>query len=133
VTSVLAADDPVVITSGKNLRDFCDGYGRPFELRPPPPTVAPQSEPATTDAPAAPGTFFFYTRLKSGRETTVQHQCYYKGSLVQNATRRIGANEDTGYRTYSRHTVIATRTGDWRVELRTAAGALLLEERFVVR
>jgi hypothetical protein len=28
------------------------------------------------------GTFFFYTRLKSGRKTTVQHQWYYKGSLV---------------------------------------------------
>jgi len=275
VTSVLAADDPVVITSRKNLRDFCEGYGRPFELPPPPPTVAPQSEPATNDAPAAstahetamsespataqvpsasttrvapisvshpaivvalvvglalvmlvmsgswfdadepahsptdtvaqvplsgaspppsaearvkprperptpttarrpgagtalgdarasapvtvadarlcrnlsatnwrcssvttpaaPGTFFFYTRLKSGHETTVQHQWYYKGSLVQNATRHVGANKDAGYRTYSRHTVIATRTGDWRVELRTAAGALLLEERFVVR
>ena len=57
----------------------------------------------------------------------------YKGSLVQNATRRVGANEDAGYRTYSRHTIIATRTGDWRVELRTMAGDLLREERFVVR
>jgi hypothetical protein len=274
VTSVLAADDPVVITSGKNLRDFCDGYGRPFELPPSPSTVAPQSGPARTDppaastahetaapeppataqvpsastrvapvsvsrlaivvalvvgvalvmlvtsrswfdadepappptdtvaqvplqaappppsaearvnppperptpttarraaagtalgdagasapvavadarlcrnlsttnwrcssvtTPAAPGTFSFYTRLKSARETTVQHRWYYKGSLVQNATRRVGANEGAGYRTYSRHTVIATRTGDWKVELRTAAGALLLEKRFVVR
>jgi hypothetical protein len=275
VTSVLAAEDPVVMTSRKNLRDFCEGHGRPFEFSTALPTVAPRSEAATTDAPAAskahetasapsttaqvpsasptraapvslsrpalvvalvvglalvmlvtsgwwfdadepgqspptstvaqvplpgapppspeapvtplpeqpttpsvarlpgagtavgdgrasapvtvadarlcrnlsttdwrcssvttpaaPGTFFFYTRLKSARETTVQHRWYYKGSLVQNMTRRVGVNEGAGYRTYSRHTIVAPRTGDWRVELRTAGGALLREERFVVR
>jgi hypothetical protein len=277
VTSVLAADNPVVITSRKNLRDFCEGYGRPFEVSPPLPTVFPQGEAAAPDAPAvstayetaseppttaqvsstnftrvapvsvsrptlvvafvvalvvglalvmlvtsgswfdadepaqpptntvaqvplpvapppsaeaiveplpeqptptierraaagtaagdalasepvtvadarlcrdlsttdwrcssvttpaAPGTVFFYTRLKSARETTVQHRWYYKGSLVQNATRRVGVNVDAGYRTYSRQTIIATRMGDWRVELRTEAGDLLREERFVVR
>ena len=83
--------------------------------------------------PAAPGTFFFYTRLKSARETTVQHQWYCNGSLVHDVARRVGVNEDAGYRTYSRHTIIATRAGDWRVEVRTAGGALLREERFVVR
>ena len=45
VTSVLAADDPVVITSRENLRDFCEGHGRPFELSPPLPTAPPKIEP----------------------------------------------------------------------------------------
>jgi hypothetical protein len=45
----------------------------------------------------------------------------------------IHANITAGYRTYSRNTVDNQGAGDWRVELRTKDGALLHEERFVVR
>jgi len=42
----------------------------------------------------------------------------------------IHGNATEGYRTYSRQTVT---NGDWRVEVRSVDGALLHEERFVVR
>jgi DUF2914 family protein len=46
---------------------------------------------------------------------------------------RIQANPGVGYRTYSRNTISNERAGDWRVELRSADGAVLHEERFTVR
>jgi hypothetical protein len=81
----------------------------------------------------APGPFYFYTRLASGRDATVRHQWYYEGRLQQNVTLQVGANARAGYRTYSRQTVAAGRAGNWRVELLGADGALLHEERFTVR
>jgi hypothetical protein len=45
----------------------------------------------------------------------------------------VGAGGSAGYRTYSRTTIASERSGNWKVELRAADGALLQEERFVVR
>lgn len=44
-TASLKPDHPFVATSKKNLRDFCDARGLPFELPPvpPPPAVAPST------------------------------------------------------------------------------------------
>jgi len=83
--------------------------------------------------PIGPGPLFFYTRLKSPTDTTVQHR-WYRGDRLRHVVElRIRANTTSGYRTYSRSTVDSQGAGDWRVELRTGAGALLHEERFVVR
>ena len=123
--------------------------------RPPAPAAGGRSAPATTasvadarlcrtrstsnwrctDAttPANPGVFFFYTRVKSARATTVEHRWYQDGTLRRTVNLRIAANPSEGYRTYSRNTVTAERRGEWRVELRDAEGALLHEERLVVR
>lgn len=87
-------------------------------------------EPAEREG--APGPFYFYTRLASGRDATVRHRWYYEGRLLQNVALHVGANAGAGYRTYSRQTVAAGRAGNWRVELLGADGALLHEERFVV-
>jgi hypothetical protein len=62
-TSSLPADDPLVLTSGQNLKDFCAAAGKPFELpRPSPlkpvpsptpvPTPGPQIRPAPVSPPA---------------------------------------------------------------------------------
>ena len=87
--------------------------------------------PATS--PATPGPYFFYTRVASTRDTTVQHRWYYEGGLLRTVSLRVAANPGAGYRTYSRNTVGTERTGNWRIELRSADGALLHEERFIVR
>ena len=87
--------------------------------------------PATT--PAEPGVFIFYTRVKSARDTTVQHRWYLNGTLRRTVDLRVAANPGEGYRTYSRNTVAAERRGNWTIELRDADGALLHEERFVVQ
>jgi Tetratricopeptide repeat/Protein of unknown function (DUF2914) len=87
--------------------------------------------PATN--PAEPGVFIFYTRVKSARDTRVQHRWYLNGNLRRSVELRVGANPDEGYRTYSRNTVAAERRGDWTIELRDAEGALLHEERFLVQ
>jgi hypothetical protein len=84
-------------------------------------------------SPAAPGVFFFYTRVQSPRDITVQHRWLMNGRLVRSVNLRVGANPGAGYRTYSRNTVSAERRGDWTIELRDAAGALLHEERFTVQ
>jgi hypothetical protein len=85
------------------------------------------------NSPAAPGVFFFYTRVKSARDTTVQHRWLMNGRLVRSVDLRIGANPGAGYRTYSRGTVSGQQRADWTVELRDAEGALLHEERFTVQ
>jgi Protein of unknown function (DUF2914)/Tetratricopeptide repeat len=91
-----------------------------------------QCTPATP--PAAPGDrMFFYTRVKAGRDTTVQHRWYVNNGLLQSVNLRIRANSAAGFRTYSRNTVPAESRGTWRIELRDADGALLHEERFVVQ
>ena len=83
------------------------------------------------DSPVARGRLFFYTRVKSQTDTTVQHRWYQGERLRKSATLDIEANPGSGYRTYSRYTVEGS--GEWRVELRTRDGALLHEERFTVR
>jgi hypothetical protein len=87
----------------------------------------------TSTSQAGPGQFFFYTRVKSARDATIRHRWYYEGKLLRDVPLRISANQDAGYRTYSRNTISAERAGNWRVELRSPDGRLLHEERFVVR
>ena len=83
--------------------------------------------------PAGPGALYFYTRLKSPADTTVQHRWYRGDRLRQVVELRIRANTIGGYRTYSRNTVNDLDPSDWRVELRTTDGVLLHQERFTVR
>ena len=79
---------------------------------------------------AAPGPLIFYTRVRSPRDTAVVHRWYHEGMLRQSVMLRIQANATEGYRTYSRLTV---DDGDWRLEVRSADGHLLHEQRFAVR
>ena len=80
-----------------------------------------------------PGPVSFYTQVKSATATTIEHR-WYQGDRLRRAVQlRIGANPGVGYRTYSRHTVSGERDGDWRVELRSADGTVLHDERFTVR
>jgi hypothetical protein len=83
--------------------------------------------------PVGPGSLFFYTRVKSTADTTVQHRWYRDERLRQVVELAIRANTASGYRTYSRHTIGDDATGEWRVELRTRTGVVLHQERFVVR
>jgi len=84
-------------------------------------------------APVGPGPLFFYTRIESATDVTVQHRWYYDGRQHQAVELLIRANTTGGYRTFSRNTVNEQRVGEWRVELRTQDGMVLHEERFVVR
>jgi hypothetical protein len=83
--------------------------------------------------PVEPGSLFFYTRVKSRTDTTVEHRWYSGNRLHQVVELPIRANASSGYRTYSRTTVNDQDATEWRVELRTNDGVLLHEERFVVR
>jgi len=77
-----------------------------------------------------PGPLVLYTRIKSSREAAVVHR-WYRGDVIRQSVQlTIHANTTEGYRTYSRQTV---DRGDWRVEVRNAAGALIHEQRFTVR
>lgn len=80
---------------------------------------------------ASPGRLAFYTRVRSPRATTIVHRWYQGDRLRQTVTLQVGANSGAGYRTYSRQTVDAG--SEWRVEARTGDGAVLHEERFVVK
>jgi len=82
---------------------------------------------------AQPGTFTFYTRVRTPTDTTVEHRWYRGDRLHQSVKLAVRPNQGTGYRTYSRATISPDRAGDWRVELRAADGTLLEEERLVVR
>jgi hypothetical protein len=84
-------------------------------------------------APASAGALFFYTRIKSSTPITVQHRWYRDDRLRRTVDLKISANATEGYRTFSRNTVDGRGSGEWKVELRTADGVLLHEERFVVR
>jgi hypothetical protein len=88
---------------------------------------------AAADRQVPPGPMTFYTRVKSATATTIEHRWYQGDRLRQTMRLRIQANPGAGYRTYSRNTITSERAGDWRVELRSADGALLDEERFTVR
>ncbi len=78
----------------------------------------------------APGPMIFYTRVRSPRNTTVVHRWYRGSALRQSVMLKIQANATEGFRTYSRQTV---NDGDWRLEVRSADGDLLHQQRFTVR
>ena len=85
------------------------------------------------DSQTPPGPMFFYTQVKSATATRIEHR-WYQGDRLRHAVQlRIQANPGAGYRTYSGTTISRERIGDWRVELRSADGAVLHEERFTVR
>jgi len=85
------------------------------------------------DSHVPPGPMFFYTQVKSATATTIEHR-WYQGDRLRHAVQlRIQPNPGAGYRTYSRNTISSERVGDWRVELLSADGAVLHEERFTVR
>jgi outer membrane biosynthesis protein TonB len=79
---------------------------------------------------APPGPMVFYTRVRSPRDTAVVHRWYRGSTLRQSVTLAIQANAKEGYRTYSRMTV---NGGDWRLEVRSADGNLLHEQRVAVQ
>jgi hypothetical protein len=81
--------------------------------------------------PVARGPIVFYTRVRSSRDATVVHRWYREDVLRQAVELTIRANPSEGFRTYSRQTVDGV--GNWRVEVRSADGDLLHEERFAVR
>jgi tetratricopeptide repeat protein/DUF2914 family protein len=85
-------------------------------------------EPVESSVKAGP--LVLYTRVKSARNTAVVHRWYQGNALRQSVKLGIQGNANEGYRTYSRQTV---HDGEWRVEVRSADGALLHEQRFVVR
>jgi Protein of unknown function (DUF2914)/Tetratricopeptide repeat len=88
---------------------------------------------ASPRSPVGAGPLFFYTRLKSPTDTTVQHR-WYRGNRVRQVVElRVRANTNAGYRTYSRNTINDQDQADWRVELTTSDGTLLKEIRFTVR
>ncbi len=78
----------------------------------------------------SPGPIVLYTRVRSLRDGVVVHRWYRGDTLRKSAQLRITANQAEGYRTFSRQTV---DRGEWRVEVRTAAGDLLHEQRLAVR
>jgi hypothetical protein len=81
------------------------------------------------DSPSS-GPLVLYTRVRSARDDVVVHRWFKGDALRKSAQLRIRANPTDGFRTYSRQTVDA---GEWRVEVRTAGGALLHEQRVTVR
>jgi len=78
-------------------------------------------------------TLFFYTRLKTARDTEVQHRWYHDDALYQAVELPVRANQSKGFRTYSRYTIKSGSSGNWRVELRSNDGALLYQQKFVVQ
>jgi hypothetical protein len=78
----------------------------------------------------AQGPIVLSTRVRSERDGSVIHRWYRGDTLRQSVRLTIRANWTAGYRTYSRQTV---DTGDWRVEVRSASGELLHEQRFAVQ
>ncbi len=156
----IAAEPPPPVAAAPKAHDTAPAPPVPPPDAPPPtpaaksrPTRTAPSEPPTLVAaqlcqtlstggnwncvppgdPVSPSTLFFYSRLKSATDTTVQHRWYRGDRLRQTVDLRIRANSTDGYRTYSRQTVDGQSASDWRVELRTSEGVLLHEERFVVR
>lgn len=87
----------------------------------------------TADSQVPPGPMFFYTQVRSAAATTIEHRWYQGDRLHRAVQLRVEANPGAGYRTYSRTTISGERAGDWRVELRSADGTVLHEERFIVR
>ena len=109
---------PPVVTSARLCRELSTGSD--WHCAPP-------------SSPVDPGPVYFYSRVKSPTDTTVQHLWYHGTRLLRTAELRIRANAIEGYRTFSRTTVNSRGSADWRIELRSKDGAVLHEERFVVR
>ena len=85
------------------------------------------------DRPVPPGQLFFYTKVASPIDTTVQHRWYLDNRLNYTVDLRILANPGVGYRAFSRNRMSGESKGNWRVEVRTEDGTLLHEDRFIVR
>jgi len=82
--------------------------------------------------PIESGTLYFYTRVASPSDTTVEHRWYRGDRLLQSVQLRIAANP-AGYRTFSRSTMSSDRAGDWKVEVRDQSGRLMDEKAFTVK
>ena len=93
---------------------------------------SPDWQCTSADGELQPGRFYFYTRLMTDRNTTVEHRWYRGERLHQVMRLRVAATPGSGYRTFSSNTVSAERAGDWKVELRAADGTVLQEQRFVI-
>jgi hypothetical protein len=85
------------------------------------------------DRPVPPGQLFFYTKVASPIDTTVQHRWYRDNRLYYTVDLRILASPAIGFRAFSRNRMSGESKGNWRVEVRTEDGTLLDEERFIVR
>jgi Protein of unknown function (DUF2914)/Tetratricopeptide repeat len=144
----IAAEPPQPVAAAPKADDPAPSPPAPKVASPPPPSKLPTVVAAQLcqtlstggdwncvppGEPVSPGTLFFYSRLKSATDITVQHRWYHGDRLRQVRDLRILANTTAGYRTYSRNTVDSQGTPEWKVELRSAEGLLLHEERFVVR
>ena len=81
--------------------------------------------------PVSRGPIVLYTRVRSPSDAVVVHRWYEGDTLRQSVKLTVRANATEGYRTYSRQTV--EDAADWRVEVRSANGDLLHEQRFAVR
>jgi hypothetical protein len=83
--------------------------------------------------PVRPGPLVFYTRVRASAPVTIQHRWYQADALQQQVDLAVHPNTAAGYRTYSRRTMEPADAGAWRVEVRSDSGALLHQQRFVVR
>lgn len=81
--------------------------------------------------PVSPGSIVLYTRVRSLHDAVVEHRWFRGDTLVKSSRLTIRASATEGYRTYSRQVVDGG--ADWRIEVRSADGAVLHEQRFVVR
>lgn len=84
------------------------------------------------DRPVEPGPLFFYTRVVSTNDTTVQHRWYRDNRLDYIVDLRILASP-IGYRAFSRNRMSNESAGNWRVEVWSEDGTLIEQERFTVR
>lgn len=83
--------------------------------------------------PVDPGPLYFYTRVSTPRDAVVVHRWYRNDRVELTRELQIRANQTPGYRTYSKLTIEAGASGNWRVEIRTTDGKVLREARFVVK
>jgi hypothetical protein len=85
------------------------------------------------ESPPTAGRYYYLTRVAAPGAAQVEHRWYRGDRVVQAVPLAIRGGGPAGYRTYSRQTVLDTQPGEWRVEVRSAAGAVLAEERFTVQ
>jgi DUF2914 family protein/tetratricopeptide repeat protein len=81
-----------------------------------------------TSDPAAGVALYFYTRIVSPTTSRIHHRWYQNGVLRHDVSFAVEASR-SGYRTFSRRRV---DSGDWRVEVVDADGAVLGERRVSV-
>jgi hypothetical protein len=111
-----AAADGITVTHAELCRTFSTRRG------------AWQCTPAGNVVAAGP--LVLYTRIATPRRAAITHR-WYRGETSQQSVRlTVHPNGTAGYRTYTRQTVTP---GEWRVEVRTASGDVLHEQRFTVR